>query len=326
MSIRAEPVLPALPMYKLGAMECASSCIMTYLHIAGRDPGRFLLDYWNLNCVSGLLVSSRNVRLNQALQDLYGIRLELARGCPDSLRTLLRRGHCALVQARASRLSFFPPQMLGHEESGFEHFVLAVGAGERDDLVRVVDPIAGFAGTMTADRLREASPVSPDLAYYVLAEKPGRTSGPTREEMFAYAAGRNYDRYVRARHSSGIYAYERFEEALERSAEADRASRDGWVYRNNVTLSSIVKARPAVWNSFAELGLLDEDTVRKGTERVREIANGWTSLNLLLIKYKNDAGERSRLEAVRRKLRDLRDAETEFLAWMDRLGCAFGAG
>lgn len=313
-------------MMKLAAMECASSCILTHLYRSGANPDLFLLDYWNVNYVSRIITASQHVRLNKSLPFLYGIHLVYKGTGPEGLKQSVQSGNRAVVKCRPSDLDFFPPHMLIMAESGFDHYILADSFDEARNAFRVFDPIVGFNGFLTGEELMRASaePEEEVIIFYELQpdqEGKGKVfESPDKRDIFAYAAKRNYDMYVRSQYSSGTAALDSFARDLQASLAFSPEQTSNWLNQNSIAIASLTKLRSSIWNSFARLGVMDKEQALEGTNRISGIVKLWTTLNFLLVKYRKHIGDEALLRSALARLRDIQDAELQFLAWMNGIG------
>ncbi|WP_127529302.1 hypothetical protein [Paenibacillus kobensis] len=311
-------------MMKLAAMECAASCIMTHLYRSGADPGLFLLDYWNVNYVSRIITASQHVRLNKSLPFLYGIHLVYKGTGPDLLKHSVQSGNRAVVKCRPADLDFFPPNMLSMAESGFDHYILADSFDEARNAFRVFDPIVDFDGFITEEELLRASaePEEEEILYYELQPDQDQKlfESPDKRDIFAYASKRNYEMYVRSQYSSGTAALDSFAHDLQGSLALSPEQTSNWLSQNSIAIASITKLRSSIWNSFVQLGVMDKGQVLEGTNRISGILKQWTTLNFLLVKYRKNIGTESLLSSALARLREVQDAELQFLVWMNGIG------
>ncbi|MFK7696332.1 hypothetical protein [Paenibacillus sp. HJGM_3] len=310
---------------KLAAMECAASCVVTALRMAGKNEAYFLLDYWNLNYISRSLVSSKSVRLN-ALEYMYGIRTEFCRLSPEKLQSLLRGGHMVLFVCLASGFDYFPANMLTHEASGFEHVILLYAAGRTPNTFAMTDPIADYIGDVTAEQLYAASVKKDELYCYVLTfPEPGTFREPSPKAVFAHIAERNWSQYVKMNIQGGKTALERFRVDLEASLQWETNARDRWIAQNNVTISSIVKTRSLFRQSVRELGLLPEGQLAAGEQRMERIIKLWTTVNFQLVKFKRNVQDEALVASLLHKLEQLAEEELGFLSFLRGIGRDFDA-
>ncbi len=302
---------------QLAAMECAASCILTALNIAGLDYRHFLLGYWNLTYFSKTIMSGKYMIRND-LKFAYGIEQECRVGTASDLMALLRRNHMILLACRASGLRFFPKGMLAQEAGGFQHFILLYGCRSDPDRFLVVDPVAAYIGEMSAADIWECRVKEKELLYYSLSLPPS-FEPPSAREMFARESAAIYDRYA------GNKAMDSFIRDVADCVNWDRTARHAWIDQNNITISSIVKTRSLVWQSFCGLNVMTGDEMRAGRERLEGVVKLWTAVNFLLIKWKkSDAGE-TLAASVIQKLEALKSRERECLHFIKEKGREWAA-
>lgn len=216
--------------------------------------------------------------------------------------------------------------MLIMAESGFDHYILADSFDEARNAFRVFDPIVGFNGFLTGEELMRASaePEEEVIIFYELQpdqEGKGKVfESPDKRDIFAYAAKRNYDMYVRSQYSSGTAALDSFARDLQESLALSPEQTSNWLNQNSIAIASLTKLRSSIWNSFAQLGVMDKGQALEGTNRISGIVKLWTTLNFLLVKYRKHIGDEALLRSALARLREVRDAELQFLAWMNGIG------
>lgn len=316
MNITAEPS----QMVKLAAMECASSCVMTGLKLAGRDEKLLLLNQWYLQYMNRTLLSGRNVRMLD-LEYIYGIRKQLIQGGEEDLRLRFARKNMALFICVPSRLNYFPEQLLTLEESGFDHYILLTGFNEETQRFRVVDPITDFIGELSTEELLHAS-VKPGFLYYFIMEFPphGSFLPPEASTLFLHEAQKNLDHYAASDILTGGKAIEGFCTDLSDSTQWSAAERTVWIRQNNITFSSIVKTRELVWQSFCHLRIMKPEQVEQGGKQMKMIVKAWMAANFLLIKYGRHSDNSSIIDKLVHKMAGIRQMEIEFLQFI----CATG--
>ncbi|MFD0697453.1 hypothetical protein ACFQZT_25590 [Paenibacillus sp. GCM10027628] len=297
---------------KLAAMECAASCIMTALTIAGHDYRYFLLSYWNLNYNSKIIMSGKNMRHND-LQFAYGIAKECRSGTEDDLIALLRQNNMAMLFCKASKLRFFPRNMLGHESSGFQHFILLYGYQPETGKFLVIDPVADYKGEISAYEVWDCSVKSSEIIYYSL-ELPDYYEQPSASRIFSKESSANLRNY------SGDKAIAAFIQDLQACLQWPQDERDTWINQNNITISSIVKTRSIVWECFCDLNLMTPDEIRAGNEIVEQIVSLWTTVNFLLIKLKKNHSNEAIAKSIEQKLETLKVKELECLQFIQQKG------
>lgn len=305
-------------MMNLGALECASSCIMTALDAFGLNPRHFLLNYWDINYVRGNLLSSR-IPWYLDLRSTYGIQLKSNQA--EQLQPALaaiRNGHMIMYECKASALPYFPKQLLVHESEGFDHYCLLIDYDPAKQAFTVIDPIAGYTGELTAEEAAAASAITGKFCYYEVDRPPADFTRPSPEELFKIGATYNYQ-LSRSNPDGGGQAFTAFANELEASAAWDSDRRDAWLNANTITISSTIKIRKLIWESFAALEVLDEPQHAAFETLTNMITAYWTRLNLNLIKYKH-RGDPSCIEHCRVLLEQLRNAEQKWLLEMHEQG------
>lgn len=164
---------------KLAAVECVASCLMTGLHLSGLDYRYFLLGHWNLVYYENTLMPDNNMTdLN--LEYAYGIEMRQHTGRAPDIVSSLQRGGWLLLACRASRLSFFPRNLLGLESHRFLHFILVCGYRSATDTFSVIDPIADYIGEMNERELLAAAVEEGQLNYYACVPSSKGISLPRR--------------------------------------------------------------------------------------------------------------------------------------------------
>lgn len=313
---------PKQTVVKLAAMECAASCLMTYLQMKGMSYRYFLMNYWSLVYDSKLIMSGKKVRLYR-LDYFYGIRSELKKGTKDDLIHLLHSGSMAMLMCKTTNLNYFPRELMTHEGNGIRHFILIKGYDQDKDEFLVADPTADFTGRITSAQLSKAGAdrKDSDSMYYHTLEPPSSSDfvSPDPKEAFHYAASQNLQLYVKSDHNFGRKAIDKFSEELVQSANWNKELRDQWIFQNNITISSIVKTRAAVWNSFREMHMMSPSQIEEGNSWIDSIVKLWTTVNFLLIKYKKNS-DTHLLESLLEKLEEIKQREIQFLTKIEQIG------
>lgn len=305
---------------KLAAMECAASCLLTLLQMKQVSSQYFLMNYWSLNYSSGLLMSGKNIRLYK-LDYLYGIQSEFMKGTEEDLVQLIREGGAVLLMCRAGDMDYFPRELLTHEENGIEHFALIYGCDATGSQFQVADPTADYIGTLTREQLGRARVKGKDHSfYYYTLVPPNQFALPDPKEAFQFTSKQNLQLYTKGDLNFGYRAVELFIADLMQSIHWDKERRNSWIYQNNITISSIVKTRSAVWNSICELRLLSPSQLEEGNLAIDRLLKLWTTVNFLLIKYKKNYTDMALLSQLKDKLMEVGDHETQFLLQMERMG------
>lgn len=337
-------------MVKLAAMECFASCVLTYLKMSGQNSSRFLLDYWNVNYQFKTLLSSKDAR-QMTLSFYYGMEMKFVKGNARTLQECVSSGICAVLLCAASKLPYFPRQMLGLESSGFQHSILIYGRDGLFNEYAVVDPMADYIGTIQAEELEAAgyrNDRRQELLYFTL-ESPSISSylSPSAEQLFAHGAERNLfffdqenfriDRlqeqgrdsesssisrqaawveWFSNRHGGGK-ALDMFAGDAGASLKWSVQARKGWIERNNLTIGSMIQLRRLIWDSFCDLNVMTAEQVSTGTARIQQIVKCWHNLNFKLLKYKNVSADATELvESIISSIAKLKMEEGQFLGWM----------
>ncbi|MEW9700041.1 hypothetical protein [Paenibacillus sp. SI8] len=309
-------------MIKLAAMECAASCMLTGLHLSGMNYRYFLLGYWNLTYYANTLMSGGSI-LRSDLEYVYGIQVKPVNGSVADIIPILHEGNWAMLECLASKLHFFPKNMLGFESEHFNHFILIHGFEPATNSFLVIDPIADFIGEMSESELRIASVGQEEMHFYVSLSSE-RTETPSRENIFLYQANLNLKNYC-LHENSGIGAIQMFSRALSESVTMRSEELDLWIEQNNITVSSISKTRSIVWNNFCELNLLQPEEVQEGDDAVNEIVKLWMTINFLLIKLKRSPSKQTLISTIQKRLEEVGLQERAFLEFIYKKGCVLCA-
>jgi hypothetical protein len=299
---------------KLGAVECVASCLMSGLHLSGLDYRYFLLGHWNLVYYENTLMPDNDMA-DLGLEYAYGIETRHHSGTASDIISLLQSGGWLLLACRASRLSFFPRNLLGLESHQFLHFILVYRYGSATDTFSVIDPIANFIGEMNEAELTAAAVEEGELNYYACIPS-GKEKRPSANDIFYREAADNLMKYERGDGQTGREAIRLFSQDVADSARMTQEYRTAWIERNNITLSSIVKARARVWQCFRELDLLTEDETAQGDAYLDEIAKGWTAVNFALVKLKRSPQNGELTASIQRMLERNATLELECLRFI----------
>ncbi|WP_138754342.1 hypothetical protein [Paenibacillus sinopodophylli] len=302
----------------LAALECTASCIVAALSLSGSDPRYFLLGYWHIGYYDRMLMSVRNMKWID-LHFEYGIRFYLTSGSAEEVSSLLDEGGMAIVLCRASKLRFFPRTMLGFESSGFYHSILLHGRGdeEGENRYKIVDPVAGYAGEMTAAELSEASVRRNQLVYCKLTWDADY-SRPSRRESLRKESAAILKGY---RRDAGK-AFELFCADVTASDGWEEERRRTWAEQNMITLSAMIRMRGLVWKSYLELGSYTAAEAAEGSRRAEAVKRSWMNVNLLLAKLGKRRPEGDSREGLLRKLEGVQLAELELLEYLEARGGA----
>jgi hypothetical protein len=305
-------LITSVDIIKLAAMECAASCIVTALNIAGLNYRYFLLSYWNLTYSSKIIMSGKHMRRND-LQYAYGIEKECKLGNDNDLIALLQQNHMVLLTCHASRLRFFPKNMLGLESTGFQHYILLYGYQPETGKFLVIDPVAEFIGEITASEIWEGSVRENELLYYSLL-LPSSFEQPAVREIFSRESAANVKFYT------GDKAMNQFIQDLMECTRLSQEERNAWIDQNNITISSIVKTRSLVWQCFCDLNVMTSDDIREGNEWIEGIVKLWTTVNFLMIKLKRSHANEALVLSIEQKLETLKIKERECLEFIMKKG------
>jgi hypothetical protein len=288
--------------FRLAALECAASCIVSALDIRGLDRRLFLMGYWHTVYFEGLLMSAQNIKWIELAYE-YGIQTRMTSGPSSEVAALLERGDMAIVLCRASELRFFPASMLGFESTGFYHCVLAYGKGEAENSFLVTDSVAGFRGDMTTEELDLAGVRREEWVYCHLSFNASYRQ-PELRTSFLRETNRILDEYG----SDGRSAIDSFLGVLAESGQWDPVKRRSWADRNNIALAALSKMRTIVWQSYLDTGLLDAEERETGSRLAEKIVRGWTNVNLQLVRYGISGVPRSS-ESIRSGIEEVVAAE-----------------
>lgn len=341
----------------LAFMECFTSCVLTYVHLTGRDYTKVILDYWNLRYQFKTLLSSKDAR-QLPLQYLYGIRMKFVKGSKQTLLDHLRQGTSVIYLCMASRLAYFPRSYLGMEAGGFQHSVLLLGCTGPSERILFMDPMADYAGQADIEELTQAGGLNVkrgELHYFTLEESAPGFVEPPANACLSFSAERNLSFYCdtgeplaavppsstgakdASRHTAwiewfgnrhgGWKALDRFAEDLAASPSWTPELREGWVKRNTMTISSIRRLRSLIWDTIQDMAPFSEEQRNNGQEQVERIAGLWQALNYQLIKFNSRPSADGCLSSITRHIDGLKSAEVSFLQWVkDTLGKEAGHG
>jgi hypothetical protein len=302
----------------LGALECASSCIMTALAAFELNPQHLLLSYWDINYAEGNLLSSR-IPWYIDLLTIYGMQMSFyEHERLDPILASISAGHIIMYQSKASALSFFPKELLVHEAGGFDHYCLLVDYDHFTHSFTVVDPIASYIGGITKDELAVASMNAGKFCYYELDRPPANFSSPRPAKLLEIGAAFNYNTMCH-NPNGGLKAFDQLADELDASLQWDSARREAWLHSNTITISSTIRIRRLIWESYAGLSVLNEQQFKAFESLAKVIVTHWTRLNLSLIKYKQ-RGNPEMVATCRQLLTKLQEAEKQFILEMHELG------
>jgi hypothetical protein len=297
---------------KLGAMECAASCILTALNIAGMNHRYFLLSYWNLTYNSKIIMSGKHMIRND-LEYAYGIKIEYRLGNEYDLIAMLRHNNMILLSCQASRLRFFSKNMLDLDTTGFQHYILLYGYRSETGNFLVIDPIADFIGEMAPAEIWESSVKENELMYCALLF-PEVLKQPAISDIFIRESSANVKFYT------GDKAISQFIQDVKECTRLRSEERNIWIDQNNITITSIVKTRALVWQCFCELNVMSGEDIRAGNELLKGVVKLWTTVNFLLIKLKKSFNNEAAVTSIEQKLVLLRNKERECLEFIMEKG------
>ncbi|MGB8953919.1 MAG: hypothetical protein WCC10_00975, partial [Tumebacillaceae bacterium] len=120
----------------------------------------------------------------------------------------------------------------------------------------------------------------------------------------------------------GGKALDQFSRTLAVAEAWEAEERNLWIDRNNITISSIIKTRTKIWESFRDLGVLAPDEEAELEREIQGIVKLWTLLNFLLIKFKRKPEDSSLVASMRQKLIEIKRTELRFLQRIHLLGGA----
>ncbi len=275
----------------LGALECASSAVVTGLNMKGKEYRYFIADYWNLKYESAVLLSSRSVALYN-LEALYGIKLDFVEVSLEALIGELGNGNIVIYSVQASKLGFFPKSMLGFENQVLGHALLVYKYELTTQMFTVVDPIVPYTGEISINELIQAS-LSPCYANMIIM-RFDEESSLSSEKSLHFSAERNYDSYNLDDTSSGRKALREFRKAAEASLEWEQELRREWVKKNSISIMTIIRIRGMVWDSYRSLAGFANDVIDSGDKSIEEILKLWNSLSFNMIKH----GRQAKVEYV----------------------------
>ncbi|MFF2480913.1 hypothetical protein [Paenibacillus sp. NPDC058071] len=336
----------------LAAMECFTSCVLTYVQLLGEGRLLPMPDYWNLNYQFRTLLSSKDAK-HFSLQFHYGIRMSFTRGDSERLRETIAGGQAAILLCSASRLAYFPRHMLGLETAGFQHSILISGWDEQAGSYRIADPMVGHVGEATPDEMELAGMRSgrQELNYFTLEPPEQDFCPPSAAEVFRYSSERNLKLFDLGAadpaaaapskaagpvpqddkrqawaewfggRNGGSRAFEQCRSELAALPDWEPAAIKRWCDRNNLTVTSIWKVRQHVWDCFCRLGVMTEAETREAGDAVRRIVRRWQSFNYQLSRVKKlGAASPEDAAALGGMLAELCEEERYFLNWMNDLG------
>lgn len=305
-------------MIKLAPMECASSCIMSYLASRGFNYQFFLLNYWNVNYVSNVLMSGKNI-IRYNLNEMYGFQIFLDSGNEESIQNWLEQDFALLLRCKSSALPYFPREYLQFDDAQFEHFILLQRYDPEQEEYFIVDPICDFAGPLSRNLLLKMDREG-IFSYYVFEHQDPAFQQPSPLELFRQAAESNFEMFTRAKRCQGDPAFTLFENDFLEAKNWPADKRNRWIDQNNITISSIVKTRTLIWDSLCDLALLTVEQKEKLQPLFTQLVRRWTSLNLRLLKFKLNPHDQERTASVQNHIQFLREHEYLLLKQLKEIG------
>lgn len=333
----------------LAQMECFTSCVLTYLNMKGYDPRLLLLDYWNFNYEKKTILSSKNAH-DLPLGYLYGVEISFVKGTASKLEELIKKGDWAIDLCSASKLDYFPRRFLEMESSGFWHAILITGMEEESGEYVVSDPVVDVVTRLTPEALTAASVAKikrNELLMFALSQVREGFQPPDRTAVLRYCSKRNAQHYrgitrdvlpagpgsaasgdvdkweiwrerFRKKSTSGLAAWEQFEQDLTDSVQWPDGRRSAWIKLNTMMMTSIAQLRRKIWGIYKELAAKGEEWEREGQEQIEGILKLWNVMQLLMQKYdiRSKRGDGSALVAVTAHIDRIKDAELDFLDWL----------
>ncbi|WP_147423858.1 hypothetical protein [Cohnella endophytica] len=287
-----------------------------------------------------------------ALEFYYGIFVNFSKGNLKDLLVTLTRGNSVIFLCTASKLSYFPRNMLGLEASGFQHSILICGWNQDSKRFLIVDPMVDFIGEINEEELIPSGyrrSTHQELLFFEIGNQPEHDfQEPTAEHQFAFASMRNnsffetdklkrepmiaeqqgqlstkqrsWMEWFSNRHSGGK-ALEMFAKDLTMSKEWPQNIRSNWIDKNILTISSITLIRKLVWNSYSNLNVMKQEQEEAGENQMQQITIYWQNLNIKLMRYKQtSSNEVVNLDPLLRNINQIKTIELEFLKWMEEVG------
>ncbi|MBD8497775.1 hypothetical protein [Paenibacillus arenosi] len=280
---------------KLGALECAMSSIATSLKLIGRDPSRLLMHYWNMTYYRDVLYAGRNVMRSRI--ETFGdcsLQFLICRGSLLEMQQHFKNGCLFLYQCKASKLPFFPRNMLNFEANGFDHYVLVSGYDEDSDSFCVTDPICEHIGLVTRQQLEAAAMVEQQYYCFTIQPFEAGVNQPSSQYDDSVLVSKYFTMHYDAQ------AFDQFIDHLHVGREWDSSQRKLWTERNILSIASLIKMRTIVWGYMTQL-----QSIPSGAEEAlqilhKQIIKLWNGISFLLLKYKmnDDAAIINRIDEL----------------------------
>ncbi|MBD7962755.1 hypothetical protein [Fictibacillus norfolkensis] len=289
----------------LAAMECGASCLMTFLNLRDYQYKYYLLNYWNLNYYSNVLMASKNIRKSN-LDFLFGIDMHFNSGDIETIKEVLSSGRVICLLARANQFAFFPKHLNVMDDQSFKHMVIIENVYE--GAFRVIDPIVDFVGDLTEDEMKEAVHTDGLFYFYELSERGGELPSPSA--IYQHTVQANYNAYHHSQVNEGRMALLKFQEDLDHSLSCDEIKRDKWIDNNTITISSIIKTRKQIWDTLC---LMRKDKDSTFLDKLfSDLIKNWNLLNFLLLKYKRKPLP-DKVDAIKNRIIVIQELEERFL-------------
>lgn len=305
--------IDASKIVKISELLCSESCIMTCLHILGLEYRYVLLENWGLLYEADTLLPGRKLSKID-LKPIYGFRTEEEIVSIGDLAKQVKLHRILLVSVLASRLSFFPKYRLNFESVGFTHQVIVYDYDEKANRFALVDPIAEYIGTVSAEELQAASIVEQKFRIWKM-DFPGQQPELSAAQIFQKVTSINY---VDIRRTNK--AFQLLRERLSQLPKLDAKERDAWIYRHNLTLNAILKVRQNIWAWFCSLHFMTEQQIAAGKSMMNVVVKHWSAINFRIAKLKNNPMDLQLLETIVQKLEGVEQAEAGLLALMYQWG------
>ncbi|RCX17323.1 hypothetical protein DFP94_10947 [Fontibacillus phaseoli] len=298
----------------IGPLECAASCMATWLNMHGQDYRLFVANYWNVHYEQHTLITSRTPNYYN-MDSLYGMAIRADIGRIPDLITEIREGNGVMFICNASGLFYFPRNILTFESVNAKHCVLVYDYNEQTGKFAVIDPIAEFCGEVAAAELEAASVMNNEMLYFSVGSHFDDRSRPLGDKL-AMAAERNWISFDKPYIPGGKQALEILERDIETCSGWSEVERKSWVDRNNISIMVFHKLRPMIWESFVSFGQMKETSVITGGEIMEDIKQLWRSLNLCLIRLGRKSDDPHKRETCLEKVAQIKASEMKFLKFL----------
>ncbi|MFC5701159.1 hypothetical protein ACFPVX_07675 [Cohnella faecalis] len=303
----------------LAPLECLCSSVLTGLKLAGLNHHLFLVNCWDVQFHSNYLMSCREIEDYEKIDRIYGTRSDFfENGSVEHLEEIFDSGGVAYFLCFASRLSYFPKAFLSYEATGLAHSVLLSRYNKKKNSILLIDSLVDYIDEIHAKDLQSASLLDDKLIYFTQCfSENSKSSSPNLYEIFTDATERNLSVYSKGKGNRGVGALMMFQKETSSSINWDQYSLDKWVDMNKVTMTSIIRMRKYVWNSFQSLGVMSPDFIERGDLLVNEVIRQWNSLIFLMLKYKRNFQNAALIDSIIRKTDDIKNAEIRMLEYLN---------